>query len=548
MLTNITLLVLAALSLTLANPNELSVSGSLLLGFIALVPLFLLIARSKNSRHDILYGTLYAIIVNPLLYFWLSAFQNFSVWALLGIVIVYILYYIPLFILLGSTRHVPVHIKLPIQILTWTSFEFLKSIGPLGFPWGMLANTRSSNLALIQIADFMGMWGVSFVIATANVCIAHSIFSYATQNIRQRSLKYALNNQLPTFSITQKPRTPLHTQLLHHIPVLLLPVLITLLSLGYGLWRLSQPLQERSRFNVQLMQINTDPWESNNFIPALTNIQRLSQTSIEQNSKPDLLVWPETFLRFPYTSDFREFYQNTPTEQPFVSFLRDIDTPLLTGITDYEEKEFKHYFYNAMTLFTPDAKMHKTYRKQHLVPMGEFLPWWNTVLFRWFYQAILGLAPAWTPGERSTLIDFDFNGNPIYLGPLICFEDSFSDIARDMHHLGADVLINITNNSWAGVQSTLEQQFSAARYRSVETRLSLVRLGNNGLTQVIDPHGRVLAQAEPLTQATLHAEVPVYQQQTTFYTRFGNLIPWMLYGLCMLYVCLFPIQVKRRVQ
>src|SRR5205814_3503254 len=76
---------------------------------------------------------------------------------------------------------------------------------------------------------------------------------------------------------------------------------------------------------------------------------------------------------------------------------------------------------------------------------------------------------------------------------LICYEDADADLARRLRVAGADFIVNMSNDAWFG-ESELGQHFVSAQYRAVENRVAVLRNGNNGITGIIDPLGKVQSQ------------------------------------------------------
>src|SRR6185436_9141029 len=95
-----------------------------------------------------------------------------------------------------------------------------------------------------------------------------------------------------------------------------------------------------------------------------------------------------------------------------------------------------------------------------------------------------------SPGVRQTIFQLKNGDKTAHFGVLICYEDTDSELARRLRRDGADFLVNISNDAWFGL-SELDQHFVAARFRAIENRVGVVRSGNNGITGVIDPLGRV---------------------------------------------------------
>ena len=120
----------------------------------------------------------------------------------------------------------------------------------------------------------------------------------------------------------------------------------------------------------------------------------------------------------------------------------------------------------------------------------------------------------------------------------ICFEDVFGYISRRFVREGAQVIVNLTNDSWSG-SSTAEMQHSAmAVFRAIENRRTVIRSTNSGITCTIEPDGRMTSMLEPFTEGYLVHEVPVYDEETTLYTRWGDyfaIICLALSGLFLLF-------------
>ena len=122
-------------------------------------------------------------------------------------------------------------------------------------------------------------------------------------------------------------------------------------------------------------------------------------------------------------------------------------------------------------------------------------------------------------GCKSDDISLAAPGGAIAAGAPICFEDSFSWVTRQLAGAGAEVLLNLTNNSWSRQRSAQIQHYVAARLRTIELRIPMVRATNSGLTTVIDARG-VATAALPMFESTATVfEVPHYPRYRTWYLR-----------------------------
>ena len=163
---------------------------------------------------------------------------------------------------------------------------------------------------------------------------------------------------------------------------------------------------------------------------------------------------------------------------------------VLAGADDRETVEGARRAYNAAALYGADGPV-QVYRKQHLVPFGEFIPLDKT------FPVLQKLAPIGSlhPGGPK-LLDVEIGGGgqsaawTLKLAPLICFEDTDPSLARRAARDGAHLLAFITNDSWFSNSAEAVQHFRQSVLRCVETGLYAVRTGNSGVTGVIYPSGR----------------------------------------------------------
>jgi apolipoprotein N-acyltransferase len=112
------------------------------------------------------------------------------------------------------------------------------------------------------------------------------------------------------------------------------------------------------------------------------------------------------------------------------------------------------------------------------------------------------------------------------MGILICYEVIFPDLAAKLVLNNAGLLVSITNDAWFGNTGAPYQHLTMAAFRSVETRRTLVRAANTGISGFIDPAGRILANTGLFEEAAMTHEIPVIRNYQTFYTRYGDLLVW----------------------
>jgi len=504
----------SALLMGIALPNELFHYGIPSVGFIALAPYFIAVRLCPTRKVVAWVGGLFGAALSLVTNFWLAFFHGFSAWTVTGVAAGMALYFVvlsPFFLVLS--RVAAAYRPFAFAAL-WTVFEYVKSIGFLGFPWGLIGHTVGSILPLVQVADITGVWGVSFIIALCNAIIAETVLELATFERRNWRNRYSVLFRGSLASI-----------------------LLVAGTLGYGLYQLNQPEPPKSPVRIVLVQQNIDSWQADAGTEATILLQgeELTRQAIRAfGQAPDLVVWSESSLLRPYIQSI-PYYRREPASDPFASFLNEIDTPLLVG-GPYAVNGSRGAFMNATMLLGPDGAVRDYYGKQHLVPFAEWVPYWNDAPVRRFMQEVVGIEQIWTPGDRFTLFDLPLHsGTQTRFAVLICFEDGFAGLARRFVLNGADFLVNLTNTVWSRTVSAETQQFVAARFLAIENRRTLVRSTNSGVTSVVDSRGNLTASI-PLFAPAYLAKTVMIERSPGFtpYTLFGDYLPIGLAGLVLI--------------
>lgn len=487
-----TLLVTSAILFPLTLPSPLFSYGNAMLGSLSLIPLYLFVVETREQRELIRGGVLFGAVSTLIANFWLAFFQDFSVWTLGGTTVGYMIYNAILFGFLGLIRGSSRAYRPLLFATVWVAYEYLKSIGFLGYPWGLAAYTFSEHPLLLQIAEITGVWGV-----TAAVLLLNTLLAEALRHLLEGERAWALRLAAAALA---------------------LPILLSL----YGLYAYARPHRVEREVGVLLVQQNVDSWAPGNFAAALEQAQRLSREGLDEApGDVDLVVWSETSLRRPYHT-WRGYYEENPAARPFVDFLAAIGTPLLTG----SPVPVENGYMNGALLLSPGGEILDSYGKQQLVPFAERVPFWELEAVRSFFQRYIGLQAVWVPGASSQPLMVPVEGEePLPIGVPICFEDAFSGVVGDMVRGGARGLINLTNNSWSRSESAQTQHLAAARFRSIEYRIALARSTNSGVTTLVDIFGRESRSLPMFEAGSLYVSLPIYAEAgRTPYTVLG---PWL---------------------
>jgi apolipoprotein N-acyltransferase len=284
-------------------------------------------------------------------------------------------------------------------------------------------------------------------------------------------------------------------------------------------------LVDAPSWKVALIQQNVDPWKGGNktYAKTLEILTRLSREALEEESSVDIVIWSET--SFVPAIDWHTRYRTDRVAYGLVrelrEFLSEQPVPFVVGNDDGqlakdEQGRNIRLDYNAAILFEK-GEIVETYRKLHLVPFTENFPYKERLprIYQWLKDADTHF---WEEGDEYTV--FDAAG--VRFSTPICFEDTFPYLNREFVRRGAEVLVNMTNDSWSKSVVCEMQHMSIALFRALENKRTLVRSTNGGITCVIDPNGRITAMLPPFTEDYLIAEAPVYTDEQTLYTRWGD--------------------------
>jgi apolipoprotein N-acyltransferase len=394
----------------------------------------------------------------------------------------------------------------------WVTVELLRSVVFTGWGWNTLGSALHKYWALIQIVEFTGVPGLSFLVAFTNVILIATV--------RRFILETQVKKVRPHYDLT-------------------LTMAAILGVAGFGI-RAVQIEQPSVPVRVAALQPNIPREQKFNPDWAQATFDKFAQLSdIGLQSQPDLIVWPESSMPGPVLYDEASY--------KFVTdYSRRAKTDILLGAIDQDETAA----YNAALLVSDGGKTVQLYRKLHLVPFGEYVPGRNTL------PGIARIVGDQVPedfgfGREHTV--FKMTRNDVQLAPLICFEDTIGELTRHFVLGGANLLANVTNDGWFLKSAGSRQHLDNAIFRCVETRLPMVRSANTGVTCFINEFGRVTQvlldeNGSQFTEGILTGEVAVpIQPRRTFYVQHGE---WFAKSCAavtaLLLLVLVPLSLRRR--
>lgn len=512
------------------------------LGFLAwlyLVPIFIAVKSLGGAR--LFFAPFLSALIFYLgsLYWLIPAMKNFGGLSLgescgvLFLVTLILAFYFALSLRLA--RRVHERTGIPLFLLN-ASFlmatDFLRTYFPVGgFPWSMPAYSQGAFLPFFQWVDVTGIYGLNILIYLVNGLLADMI--PAVRHLKGHSAE-------------EKGR------LINRSVILVLLVMISFFGSYWQQRKMEKETDGEESFQIALLQGNISQELKWNPKKAQRHLQTyLSLTDRAVADGADLVVWPET--AFPYTVDLSRPVAPKGQAGAIQGGLGLADNrlkqifdresfpvPLLFGavaeqpVTPADEP----LVYNSAFLLDRDVDARQVYHKQHLVPFGEYVPMkkWLT-----FARRLTTAVGDFTRGEAFTLLE----AGSLKIGPLVCYEDIFPDLARGFAKTGANLLINITNDAWYGDSSAQHQHLVFSQFRALETRRYLLRATNTGMTAIIDPRGEVLNRLPPFTEGIMLKRVTL-ETQKSLHTILGDFTGWMaaFFSVAVLGISLFKRKIR----
>ncbi|MEZ4598853.1 MAG: apolipoprotein N-acyltransferase [Syntrophotaleaceae bacterium] len=379
----------------------------------------------------------------------------------------------------------------------WVALEFVRSFLLTGFPWATLGYSQQSHLALIQSADLVGPYGLSFLLILSNASLARA----GCEILQKRFSNLPWTALLVTASMFAA-------------------------NLEYGFFRLDHQVDERSK-SAETLLVQGSIDQSVKWNPAYQarTIAIYRDLSMPESESPatDLIIWPESAVPF-------FFQEGGALAEAVLQVPVQTGAYLLMGSPAYEAGSEGEQYLNSAFLLSPEGRILGRSDKVHLVPFGEYVPLGRLLPF--VDKLVVGIGD-FSPGKVSPL---QMNGGRI--GVLVCFESIFPELARDYVRQGSDLLVNITNDAWFGRSSAPYQHLAMSRFRAVENRVWVARAANTGISAFISPSGEIVAKSPLFERLALKGQVGL-GAQPTIYTRFGDILPilclilsagWLVYA------------------
>ena len=410
-------------------------------------------------------------------------------------------------------------------IALWLSFEKMHLGWEFSWPWLNLGNVFSEYTSLIQWYEYTGTFGGSLWILFINAFVFKSLLLY-----------------------WQHGKKPIIYRRSFYLVLLMLnPIVISWAILN------KQPQYEQSK-KILIVQPNIDPYkEKYNFTD--TEIKKLILQSIQKklNDSIDLVVLPETVFANGTKIDQLQNAEVTRLSNQLQDQYPNLS--ILSGISLYKiirnenktspQSNFLRdgiWFndYNAAYFQAADGESDLYYKSKLVVGVENF-PYKSAL------EPILGdimIDLGGTVAMKTTQADREVFSidKQTQTAPIICYESVYGEYVGNYVKNGADFLSIITNDAWWQDTQGHQQHWSYAKLRAIETRKSIARSANTGISGAIDPTGKVLDKTNYYEPAVIEVEIPV-NQKLTFYAEHGDYIARIGYFLSL---AIFLIAVFKR--
>jgi len=356
----------------------------------------------------------------------------------------------------------------------FTLVELLRSVIFTGFPWLSIGYTQVPHSPLMGYLPILGIHGISFLVLLTSVLI---------------------------FQLFQKNSKKLY----------LLVFLIIIWVTGQHLKSIEWSKSKGGLVDISLIQGNISQdkkWNKDMIEESLDHYKKLIL-----NSNASLIILPETSMPIEFNRIPQRFMEEIK------SHLININGHLILGAIETG-------YYNSAFLISNNLE--QVYRKNHLVPFGEFIPFEKYLGYIYKNWLNIPFSSLKRGQEKSVPL---FKINEISYAINICYEDVFgNEIAGyDKYKSEPDILVNLSNDAWYGRSIAADQHLQISQARAIENKKMMIRSTNTGVTAFIGRNGEVLKKLPQFSSGELNYKIQGYTG-TTPYMLFNNLI---IYFLCI---------------
>jgi apolipoprotein N-acyltransferase len=454
------------------------------LAWVALVPLLYALRQASLPLAAAL-GLVFGAVLGAASFSWVSAMPDVNAQRFGLMIVVFSAYYAAFGALYAAaSRRLGPWLIVAAPAL-WVGCEYARgNLSFLAYPWNFLAHSQHESLALIQIADMTGAYGVSFVLVMVN----------------------QLASELIDPALVRRWRGPV-----------IGTAMVLAATLAYGWHALSVEPPHDGKLRVAIVQANLTARNGMSVRDQMRHLAAYERlTRLAAAERPELIVWPSSSLPGPIS-----FWMIRVMVGDIAS---RADAPLLVGGAGGDKfapaRDGERPYSNSEFLVSAKGTLEAQYNKVRLTPFNEEVPLQGTVVWpRWISQA----EKSFVRGDSYTV----FEVGAARFGAPICWENAFPQVFRRFVADGANFMVSVTNESIFGASSGPYQTLAMNAFRAVENRVAVVRAATTGVSGFIDAHGRLLERVADAAGRDLNVagflvrDVPL-ARGTSFYTRHGD--------------------------
>jgi apolipoprotein N-acyltransferase len=507
--------------------------GSGLILLVGLIPLLMVedAISSYGQKHitgaAYIYASLTFLIWNLLTTWWV---KNASFVGLLAAVLVSSFFMGLAFMLYSATKYrmgrTPGYASL---IIYWLAFEFAYNHGEISWPWLTLGNGFMYDIKIIQWYEYTGVFGGSLWVLMVNILLY--------EFIRRRRTGIPLKNLKPALGILSL--------------LILVPVIFSMIR--YFTYE-----EQKNPREIVVVQPNIDPYMKFNDIPQIeqTMIQieeaaRLTTDSTDYVVTPETSIsgqfWInelETYEDFIMVRSFRAKYPKLKYIVGIYCFERYTSPELITKTARQMGRKGFYFDTHNSAIQIDSSEFIPIYHKSMLVTGVEKMPY--TWLFKPIEKLTLQLGGIFrSHGIQKEREVFTAPNDSINIAPVICYESVYGEYVGDYIKKGANSIFVITNDGWWGNTPGHRQHNALSSLRAIETRRSVARSANTGISSFINQRGDVLQELTWWKRGAIRDKVNM-NTGLTFYVRYGDYIGRIaFYSALILIVILIGLKISR---
>ena len=395
----------------------------------------------------------------------------------------------------------------------WVAVELARA-RITSFPWDPLGITQVDNVLLTRLAPWTGAYGLSFAIAGVNALWLTRITLKERRFTRVLLTASGVAIIFLYLVLARRAQTPVRDGTSAIATLVQENIEVGAANTGPQL-TIPQELQAYSRLSLhpEMSYCLGMPELASTKCIRVTPVDATPPNVLSAPAPTDMIIWPEA------PNDFVE--RDQAFREAMSSLARAADAPIIVGdiALDADPEVQRGYDeYNSASFVAPDGSFAGRYDKMHLVPFGEYTPYKRLFFFAGSLLQNVGL---FDPGKHRTVFT---TGGHTY-GTFICYESVFADEMRQYADMGADVLVNISDDGWYGDTSAAWEHLNMVRMRAIENHRWVLRATNTGVTAAIDPYGRVVMAAPRHSRTSLRVGFD-YEHDVTFYAAHGDLFAY----------------------